>query len=241
MRHLIALTTVSILLTSTAVLAQDAAPVVAPATEAVPDSSVEGRSAAVAGDDWTAANIFEKENAERSTPQARFNLAASYATTDRIEAAIELYRSAARDGEFLEVQLDVVEGSTQRQTGVNLAEEATRRADALELLNPGIAAEVPAEGSAAAEAASEDPEANTTDIVVDEHVSDAVAVALDRADAPVGREGPERANDRAVERSNANVGLRTGATTTRMTGRDERAVTAELNRQSAQGRPITGE
>jgi len=191
MRHLIALTTAAMLLTSTTVLAQEAAPVVATATDAVPDSSVEGRSAAVAGDNWTAANIFEKENAERSTPQARFNLAASYAATDRIEAAIELYRSAARDGEFLEMVLDVAEGGSDRQTRVNLAEEANRRADSLELLNPRITADVPPEGSAAADAASEDPEAHTTDIVVDEHVSDAAAVARDAASDPAPTPVPQ--------------------------------------------------
>lgn len=184
MRPLIALTTAAILLTSTAALAQDAEPVVAAPTDAVPDRSVNGRSAAATGDNWTAANVFEKVNAERSTPQARFNLASTYARTDRVEAAIELYRSAARDGEFLDVLLDVPEGSTERSMTVNLAEEASRRADALEFLNPDIQAVVPADGSVAAEEASADPQAHTDAIVADEHVPDAVAVSLDAGPAP---------------------------------------------------------
>jgi len=184
MRHLAILTSAALMI-STFAIGQEATPTVPPATEAVPDAAVTGRSAAVAGDNWTAANVFEKENADRSTPQARFNLAAAYSETGRIAAAIELYRSAARDGEFLDVVVDAVDGSNVPPTGVNLAEEATRRADALELLNPAAVANVPTEGSRAADAASEDPESHTAEIVEDEHVPDAVAQALDAAPEPV--------------------------------------------------------
>lgn len=52
-----------------------------------------------------------------------------------------------------------------------------------------------------------------------------------RIDARSNRRGPERANARALERSNANAGLRTGVTG-RLSEREARAVTAELNRRS---------
>jgi len=156
--------------------AQVAAP--SPPLPVVSDEPVEGRFAFVSGEVWTAANVFEKENIERSTPLARFNLAASYAATARPKAAIELYRSAARDGAFTTTTLDTITGSSRRSTRVNVAEEATRRADALELASGAV--ETAAIGQDSDAVAPGAPESLAASIVAREHLSDDVAVSRDR-------------------------------------------------------------
>ncbi|MDI1326084.1 MAG: hypothetical protein PSV23_04710 [Brevundimonas sp.] len=62
-----------------------------------------------------------------------------------------------------------------------------------------------------------------------------------RTDARSRRQGADRADDRGVERSNDNAGLRTDAVSdATVSSRDARAVTAELNRLSAEGSAATG-
>lgn len=69
--------------------------------------------------------------------------------------------------------------------------------------------------------------------------AEAGADARTPADPRANRRGPERANDRAVERSNAHAGLRASATA-RLSDREARAVTADLNRRSLEGSLNTG-
>jgi len=149
-----------------------------PPVRIVSNQPVEGRFAFVSGEVWTAANVFEKENIERSTPLARFNLAASYAATARPRAAIELYRSAARDGAFTTTILDTINGSSRRSSRVNVAAEATRRADALELVSGAV--ETAAIGDVSEVLTSEAPESLTAAIVAREHLSDEIAMSRDR-------------------------------------------------------------
>lgn len=87
-----------------------------------------GRSAAVCGQNWAAANIFETAVQERPTVIARFNLAAVYASTERYAAASELYRTVVDDGQFTTMVLDVpADRPQQRVVQVNAADEAARR------------------------------------------------------------------------------------------------------------------
>lgn len=101
-------------------------------TEDAAAEAVVGRTAAACGRIWSAANLLERENARRSTPLARFNLAAAYARTGREAAAAALYRSVAQDGQRFWVILDPIYGTNERQTRVNLALEARDRAAELE-------------------------------------------------------------------------------------------------------------
>ena len=145
---------------------------------ALTDQPAVGRYAFVSGAVWTAANIFEKENLRRSSPAARFNLAAAYAATGRAGAAVELYRSAARDGAYTTITLDTVEGSRRRSESVNLAGEALRRADRIELASGTI--ETAAIDDQLALPAGSDPEAETSGIVASEHLPDVTARERDR-------------------------------------------------------------
>ncbi|HTI65990.1 MAG TPA: hypothetical protein VL460_00435 [Caulobacteraceae bacterium] len=94
---------------------------------------VRARSASAWGLDWSAANLLEKAVAERPTPQARFNLAATYARTGRYEAAAALYRGLVVDGRFTQGALDpsyITPGLPSR--GFNLAVESAERLALLE-------------------------------------------------------------------------------------------------------------
>ena len=87
-----------------------------------------GRTAAACSYNDAAARMFEREQARRSTPIARFNLATAYARLGRIEDARELYRSAAADGAFQWVVADPMYGAAaSRPRRFNVADEALRR------------------------------------------------------------------------------------------------------------------
>jgi len=178
MRLLPVLTTALICFAGVAAAQEAPGGLSAPATVAITDEPVIGRFAFVSGAVWTAANVFENENAERASPVARFNLAAAYAATGRTPAAVDLYRSAARDGEFTTITLDSAIGSARRPTRVNVADEASRRADALELASGAI--ETAAIDDTGALEGVLDPEAEAAEIVASAHLPDAAAVGRDR-------------------------------------------------------------
>jgi len=176
----VAILTSALVCFSSGVAAQDVAPSQSEpaAAPAMTDQPVIGRFAFVSGAVWTAANVFENENAERASPVARFNLAAAYAATGRTTAAVDLYRSAARDGEFTTITLDSAIGSARRPTRVNVADEASRRADALELASGTI--ETAAIDDTGSLDGVVDPEAEAAEIVASAHLPDAAAVGRDR-------------------------------------------------------------
>jgi tetratricopeptide (TPR) repeat protein len=137
------------------------------------DSDQAGRSAALCGYSWSAANLLERTLRERPSPAARFNLAAAYVNTGRFDVAADLYRSAAADGEFSTLVLDRVDSSQQRYTRVNVTDEANRRLRAL-ALRPTLAKPAPVislkttEGYAAIMAA-----------IASVHIDDSEALYLD--------------------------------------------------------------
>lgn len=90
-------------------------------------------ASSAAGDNWTAANLFEQARAGRNTPLNRFNLASSYESTGRSAQAAVLYRSVIPDGHYLKVLTNRLNSD---QSGaslrVNLSEESLRRALVIE-------------------------------------------------------------------------------------------------------------
>ncbi|CAN5335481.1 hypothetical protein BH09PSE1_BH09PSE1_08070 [soil metagenome] len=106
------------------------------------DNDLSGRSAALCGYTWSAANLLERSVKVRASPGARFNLAAAYVNTGRYDAAIDLYRSAAADGQFSSLTLDRVDAGQRRWTRVNVADEANRRLETLSLI-PTLATPAP--------------------------------------------------------------------------------------------------
>jgi hypothetical protein len=61
----------------------------------------DGLTAMAWGDAWTATNLFEQANDEHSTVLSRFNLAAGYQRTGRLDDAARLYRALAVDGQYV--------------------------------------------------------------------------------------------------------------------------------------------
>lgn len=92
-----------------------------------------GRSAYACGRYWSAANLMEKAASQRSSSLQRFNLAATYAQTGRLDEAEALYRTVVADGDFVRARAD---SSTikraDREIGFGLGEEASRRLVALD-------------------------------------------------------------------------------------------------------------
>lgn len=99
----------------------------------VPAARTAGMASAAAGDNWTAANLFEQARAGNDTPLNRFNLASSYESTGRSAQAAVLYRSVIPNGHYIKV---VTNRLNDNQTGpsrrVNLSQEAERRAILIE-------------------------------------------------------------------------------------------------------------
>lgn len=92
-----------------------------------------GRSAFSCGRYWSAANLMEKAAVSRSSSLQRFNLAATYARTDRLDEARALYASVIADGDFVRARTDSMDvGPDVQEAGVSLAEEAARRLAALD-------------------------------------------------------------------------------------------------------------
>jgi hypothetical protein len=98
-----------------------------------PAARTAGVASATAGDNWTAANLFEQARAGNNSPLNRFNLASSYEATGRSAQAAVLYRSVVPDGHYLKVTTnrmnDNQKGISRR---VNLSEESLRRALVIE-------------------------------------------------------------------------------------------------------------
>jgi hypothetical protein len=59
-----------------------------------------GMTAMAWGDAWTATNLFEQANDEHSSVVSRFNLAAGYQRTGRLDDAARLYRALTLDGQY---------------------------------------------------------------------------------------------------------------------------------------------
>lgn len=91
-----------------------------------------GRSAYACGRFWSAANLMEKAAVQRSSSLQRFNLAATYAQTGRLEEADALYRTVVADGNYVRARTDSSPSdSSDWEVGFGLAEESTRRLAAL--------------------------------------------------------------------------------------------------------------
>lgn len=92
-----------------------------------------GRSAFSCGRYWSAANLMEKAAVSRSSSLQRFNLAATYARTGRLDEARSLYASVIADGDYIRARTDSVDvGPDVREAGVSLSEEAARRLTAMD-------------------------------------------------------------------------------------------------------------
>lgn len=91
-----------------------------------------GRSAYACGRFWSAANLMEKAAVQRSSSLQRFNLAATYAQTGRLDEADALYRTVVADGDYVRARTDSspLNGSNW-DVGFGLAEESIRRLAAL--------------------------------------------------------------------------------------------------------------
>jgi len=99
---------------------------------AAPRNEGAGLVSATNGDNWTAANLFERAERADSTPTNRFNLAAAYQRTGRLQQAASLYRTVAVDGTFTEgVTLPADDKRGEPIAKVNLAVESQRRLDVM--------------------------------------------------------------------------------------------------------------
>jgi hypothetical protein len=102
----------------------------APAPAASQSEASAGLASAVDGDNWTAANLFERALNGDNSPANRFNLAASYQKTGRLQQASRLYRSVLVDGQFTSlVILPDSDDRGARMFRVNIADESQRRLD----------------------------------------------------------------------------------------------------------------
>lgn len=92
-------------------------------------SETAGRTAMAHGDAWTATRLFKQAAAANNTPLNRFNLAAGYQNTGRLTDALAIYRTLAKDGQYLWVtpNNDLTEGGGKPLARFNLADEANRR------------------------------------------------------------------------------------------------------------------
>ncbi|HEV2530638.1 hypothetical protein [Phenylobacterium sp.] len=100
----------------------------APAPAASQAAASAGLASAVDGDNWTAANLFERALNGDNSPANRFNLAASYQRTGRIQQASRLYRSVMVDGQFTSlIILPDTADRGGRMFRVNIADESQRR------------------------------------------------------------------------------------------------------------------
>lgn len=98
-----------------------------------PAARTAGMASAAAGDNWTAANLFEQARAANNSPLNRFNLASSYESTGRSAQAAALYRSVIPDGHYLKVTTTRLnDNQTGASRRVNLSEESLRRAIIIE-------------------------------------------------------------------------------------------------------------
>jgi hypothetical protein len=92
-----------------------------------------GLSSSAAGDNWTAANLFQKADAGADTPLNRFNLAAAYQSTGRVQQAATLYRSVMGDGGYLHATTSPLNDNRGGDISrINLAQESGRRLAAIE-------------------------------------------------------------------------------------------------------------
>lgn len=94
-----------------------------------PAARTAGVASSAAGDNWTAANLFEQARAANNSPLNRFNLASSYESTGRSAQAAVLYRSVVPDGHYLKVLTNRLNNNPNGPSvRVNLSDEALRRA-----------------------------------------------------------------------------------------------------------------
>lgn len=91
------------------------------------EASVKARSAYSCGHLWSASVVLEKALEARPSVLARFNLATSYAATQRYSGAAELFRSVVADGQFTTITLDPRPNGDLRSFRVNAADEAAIR------------------------------------------------------------------------------------------------------------------
>jgi len=102
------------------------------AASAAPRNEGAGLASATNGDNWTAANLFERAERADSTPMNRFNLASEYQRTGRLQQAVVLYRTVVSDGEFSHLVILPQDGDRGgRMWRVNLAAESQRRLDVI--------------------------------------------------------------------------------------------------------------
>lgn len=109
-------------------LPQEIISVVEASDTAVRRATAIGRSAYACGQPWSAGVAFENAVNVRPTVASRFNLAATYASTERYAAAAALYRSVVEDGAFTRLKLDPPAGNPQGPSlWVNAQDEAAAR------------------------------------------------------------------------------------------------------------------
>jgi hypothetical protein len=158
-------------------------------TAAAESAGAKGRTAAACGQNWSAANLLERETARHPSVQARFNLAAAYTRTDRLEEAAKLYGTVARDGQFTFMVTDPdFSNPNARGFRFNAADEARRRRVEIQRIitaRSAFASTSPASASEAAVDVSATVGSETSsavmNVIQDAHISDSQALAHDQA------------------------------------------------------------
>ena len=99
-------------------------------------AAMAGRTAMAWGDSWTAQRLFRRAEAGHDTPSNRFNVAAGYQNTGRLNEAAAIYRTLLVDGRYTWVTSNNdVHNPNARARRFNIAEESNRRL--VEITNAG--------------------------------------------------------------------------------------------------------
>jgi hypothetical protein len=146
-------------------------------------AEVVGKTAMAWGDEYTAANLFERAADSRDSVGKRFNLAGAYLETGRLVQAAALYRELVRDGEYTYAysgrRIGALDAPVRR---FNVADESARRLAQIVSQNPYLFPQVSAGSALSAEAAAT-PVSATVGAAPNGRIPDATAIALDAADA----------------------------------------------------------
>jgi hypothetical protein len=132
---------------------------------ALSDEAV-GQTAIQWGNDWTGTNLFERAAAADPTILNRFNLAAAYQKTGRLERALTIYHALEKDGQYTWLISIPEYSQPDWVVRFNVAEESARRISEL-----------------APDRGAHKSHATVADIASDprshEQISDSQAIALD--------------------------------------------------------------
>jgi hypothetical protein len=91
-------------------------------------AAMAGRTAMAWGDAWTAQRLFRRAEAGHDSPSNRFNVAAGYQNTGRLNEAAAIYQTLLVDGRYTWVTSNNdIHNPNARTRRFNIAEESRRR------------------------------------------------------------------------------------------------------------------